>query len=129
MANELANFADGIIIPQLGLTDFLGNGDDFETPITKINKELQQFIHNIKVAHLNAVSIPKHRDEISRVLSLTQFDVFGVSETSIKPGTPKNLYQIPGYKLIRADRTHTTKGGVGIYFRDIYQPKKNPNSI
>ena len=124
MANELANFADGIIIPQLSLTDFLGNGDDFETPITKINKELLQYIHNIKVAHLNAVSIPKHRDEVSRVLSLTQFDVFGVSETSIKPGTPKNLYQIPGYKLIRADRTHTTKGGVGIYFRDIYQPKK-----
>ena len=62
MANELANFADGIIIPQLGLTDFLGNGDDFETPITKINKELLQYIHNIKVAHLNAVSIPKHRD-------------------------------------------------------------------
>ena len=122
MANELANFADGIIIPQLSLNNFLD--DNFETPITKINKELRPFIHNIKVAHLNAVSIPKHRDEIARVLSLTQFDVFGVSETNIKPATPKNLYQIPGYKLIRADRTHTTKGGVGIYFRDIYQPQK-----
>ena len=124
MANELATFADGINIPEFQIANFLENVDNFQTPITKINKEMQQYIHNIKIAHLNAVSIPKHRDEISRVLSLTAFDILGVSETNIKPGTPRNLFQLPGYKLIRADRTHTTKGGVGVYFKDMYQPKK-----
>ena len=29
-----------------------------------------------------------------------------------------------GYKFLKHDRIHTTKGGVGAYFKDIYNPKK-----
>ena len=122
MLNALATFADAIAIPDFQFPDFYD--DNLHTPITKINSELEQFKNFIRFGHLNAVSVPKHREEIYRVIRETLLDIFAVCETNIKPGTPSHLYQMPGYKLIRADRTHSAKGGLGVYCKSEYNPKK-----
>ena len=94
--NALATFADAIAIPDFQFPDFYD--DNLHTPITKINSELEQFKNFIRFGHLNAVSVPKHREEIYRVIRETLLDIFAVCETNIKPGTPSHLYQMPGYK-------------------------------
>ena len=113
-------FAGGIVVPRFHIPDYSNfiNYDNLLTPINKVKFELENYKHILKIGHLNTVSIPKHRDEINRLMGEIDFDIFGASETNIKPGTPANLFRIPGYKLIRADRTVTTKGGVGIYFKE-----------
>ena len=80
--------------------------------------------HHLRLAHLNASSIPKHKAELQRVILETDLDAIAICETNIKPGTPAKRFKIPGYKLLKHDRVHTTKGGVGVYFKDIYKPKK-----
>ena len=121
--NEIAEFANIANLPTLHFTDLL---DILHTPISKINSDLEPYKHSLKIAHLNAVSIPKHRDEIYRVLREANFDILAISETNIKPGTPTALFKMPGYKFIRVDRTHTTKGGIGLYFKDVFNPKIIP---
>ncbi|XP_054264312.1 uncharacterized protein LOC128996518 [Macrosteles quadrilineatus] len=53
------------------------------------------------------------------------FDVFGVSETWLCPGTPSEDFSMPGYQLLRADRNTNVEceedqggGGVAIYIKD-----------
>ena len=93
-------------------------------PISKIQADFKPYEHLLRFGHMNTVSIPKHRDEIYRLIRSLDFDIFAACETNIKPSTPSSLFKMPGYKFIRKDRTHTTKGGVGIYFKDIYKPQK-----
>ena len=80
--------------------------------------------HSLRVAHLNTSSIPKHIEEIIRMTLETDLDIFACSETNIKNHTPAKRYNIPGYKLIKVNRNNVKKGGVGIFFKDIYKPKK-----
>ena len=84
-------------------------------PIFEINRNLKPFNNFLRIAHMNAVSIPLHRDEIARVLYKTNLDILGVSETNIKHNTPKDLYNIKGYKFFHVDRNHKNCGGVGIF--------------
>ena len=83
-------------------------------------KDLEQFQHHLRVGHLNTVSVPKHQDEIVRVVVGADLDIFLVCETNIKANTPTHRFRIPGYKLLRVG----AKGGVGAYFKEIYKPKK-----
>ena len=97
--------------------------EDEISPLEKMIMDLEPFKHQIKVGHLNTVSIPKHRDEIQWVVGRAGLDIFAASETNIKANTPAHRFNIPGYKLLRHDRI-APKGGVGIYFRDIFKPKR-----
>ena len=97
----------GNILPTLNIT-----ADNFQSSISKINSDMADYKDNLKIGHLNTSSIPKHREEIYRTLRMIDLDIFAASETNIKPGTPSKLFNFPDYKLIRADRTHRTKGGV-----------------
>jgi hypothetical protein len=52
------------------------------------------------------------------------FDVFGVSETWLQPGTPSDNYNMPGYTMLRCDRSAGTAdddvetgGGVALYIK------------
>jgi hypothetical protein len=120
------------LIVRPNLLNQTGNGipirhidiDNFLTPIAKMNSEMGAHNNHLRVAHLNTVSIPKHRDEIQRVICETDLDILCTSETNIKTGTPAKRYNIPGYKLIKKNREYGAKGGIGIYFKDIYKPKK-----
>ena len=118
---ELANFPNSInleepIIPELN--------DTFLTPARKINKDLEKYKKLIRISHINAVSMPKHRDEIQKIVTETGMDIVCVSETNIKHSTPPDTYSMSGYKLYKYDRDHTTKGGVGIYVNKDFKAKK-----
>ena len=93
------------------------------SPIDEINRNLSAFRNLLCVAHLNAVSIPKHKDEIFRILCKTNIDILCISETNIKKNTPKNLYNFPGYKFFHINRDWGKCGGVGILIKNEYALK------
>ena len=118
--NIIQNFAQ-LPIQTDNLT-LLPSDSEIETlaPIDEIKNNLKNHEHFLKIAHLNAVSLPKYRDEIFRVVNSTNFDVIGISETNVKKNTPKDLYQMQGYKFFNANRENRHCGGVGIFIKDIY---------
>ena len=93
------------------------------TPIYDINSKLKSFRNFISIAHLNTVSIPLHRDEIFRAISLTKMDIVGFSETNIKKNTPSYLFKFSGYKLFHTDRNGKNCGGVGILIKSEWAQK------
>ena len=100
------------------------NAIEMSSPIDVINSNLQPFEKYIRIGHVNSVSLPKYRDEISRVAISTKMDILGASETYVKNHTPKDLYQIQGYKFFHLNRDRKNSGGVGIFVKDIYKAKK-----
>lgn len=69
------------------------------------------------VAHLNVRSLNTGFDEFSQILHTLQFDIIGLSETWLTPDHDSCLYFIPGYKLLREDRTGRG-GGVGFFIKN-----------
>ena len=118
---ELSNLTSVIDIAEPIVPDL---SERFLTPARKINKDFENYKNLIRISHLNAVSVPKHRDEIFKIVSETQMDIICVSETNIKKTTPPETYAMCGYNLFRYDRNYTTKGGVGIYVKDTLKAKK-----
>lgn len=58
-------------------------------------------------------------DEMCSIVSDFDFDVFGITETWLRPDTPSDSYLIPGYTLLRSDRsTNEVGGGVAMYIKD-----------
>ena len=91
---------------------------DLQTPIEYIKKVLKKYKNNLTSIHINAQSIPKHYDEIVRLLVETGVDILAVSETFVCEKTPKMFYEVPGYKFFHTDRTMQSRGGAGIYVKD-----------
>lgn len=67
-------------------------------------------------------------EEMCSLLSDFDFDVLGVTETWLEPSIPSDSFEIPGYTLLRADRSNQAHhalpskgGGVAMYIRDIFQ--------
>ena len=100
--------------------------DNMNTPIQQLNNDLQNNQNWVRVAHINARSVPGHLPEISRIVSETNLDILGISETFIKNDTSEHKYNIENYKLYTENRTHTTQGGVGIYVKDNINVKTIP---
>ena len=96
---------------------------DMISSVEKINIDLKNHRQFLTLGHLNTVSIPLHKDKIFRVLKKIDLDIFGVSETNIKQGTPKDLFNFPGYKLFHLNRDYAKCGGVGIFLKDEYASK------
>lgn len=92
--------------------------NDFLTPIEFIKSKLRKFQNNLTSFHINAQSIPKHYDEIVRILNETGVDILAVSETFVCEKTPKMFYEIPGYKFFHKDRTMKSRGGTGLYVKE-----------
>ena len=90
----------------------------FSTPIEDIMTKLKKFKNNLTCFHINPCSIPKHYDEIVRILTETGVDILGVSETFICEKTPKMFYEIPGYKFFHKDRIMKSRGGTGLYIKE-----------
>ena len=83
-----------------------------------MTKKLENQKHNLTAFHINAGSIPKHYDEIVRLVRKTGVDILCVSETFIWEKTPKMFYEIPGYSFIHKDRNMKCRGGTGIYIKN-----------
>ena len=90
----------------------------FSTPSSIINSKFKSLDKLLKLAHINARSVPKHIYEIEKIVSDTSFDILGVSETFISPTTPESIYQLPGYNFINKSRDKKCRGGVGIYVKE-----------
>ena len=99
-------------------TVIVNDENNFDTPIELINSDLKTFRNNLKIAHINARSLPKHIDEVKRLLLATDFDILAISETFIKTATPKHLFKIGGYKFFHKDRIAKNGGGIGLFVRD-----------
>ena len=93
------------------------------SPIDEINSNLEPFSNLLKIGHLNAVSLPKYRDEIFRTINKTNFDIICISETNVKKNTPKDLYQMEGYKFFQANRENRNSGGVGVFVKNTFSNK------
>ena len=72
----------------------------------------------LKMAHLNARTVPRHRYEINAIIDATTFGFLGISETFICENTPEDLFEIPGYSFYHKDRYMKSRGGVGIYVKE-----------
>ena len=94
--------------------------DDFRTTSHFINQKLKNYENLVKIAHVNARSVPKHLHEITRVIDETNIDILGTCETFISGNTPKASFEISGYNFFHVDRTMACRGGVGAYVRSEY---------
>ncbi|KAG7298180.1 hypothetical protein JYU34_018964 [Plutella xylostella] len=73
---------------------------------------------NFNVVHLNAQSIPAHYSDMLATFSDNKnLHAILVSESWLKPCLPTTSYSLPGFRLIRNDRTGIGGGGVAIYLR------------
>ena len=89
--------------------------NNYSTPVNKIKLKFKNFDNLLKIAHINARSLPKHIHEIIKLLSEIGLDILGVSETFLSDNTPHSIYQIPGYRFINKNRDRKCRGGIGLY--------------
>ena len=97
---------------------------DLCSPIEQINKDLKNNQKFLRVAHINARSIPGHVVELIRIITETDCDIIGVSETFIKNDTPLSRVNIENYNLFTENRTHASQGGVAFYIKKNIKVKK-----
>ena len=100
--------------------------NNINTPIEQLNNDLRNNQNWLRVVHINARSVTGHLSEITRLITETNSDIMGISETFIKDDTPENRYNIENYKLYTENRTHTKQGGVGIYVKENITVKQLP---
>ena len=70
------------------------------------------------IAHLNVRSILNKMDDVRSLIHNKRFDIFTFSETSLNPSIKESELNIPGYTLVRHDRTGKRGGSTGIYVRN-----------
>ena len=62
--------------------------DDFLTPSNVIKKKFENYENLVKIAHVNACSVPKHLHEIDKIIHEVNLDVLGTCETFLFRKTP-----------------------------------------
>jgi hypothetical protein len=71
----------------------------------------------LNFGHFNARSISRHIDDISDIISNSPLDVCGVSESFLNENSAPTSFEVPGFSIIRNDRSIRGEGGVAIYLR------------
>ena len=71
----------------------------------------------LQIVHLNARSLIRHFDDIACLVSSVHPDILAVSETWLNSSVGDGEVYIPGYCLLRCDRSRCG-GGVAIYFAE-----------
>lgn len=88
---------------------------------------------DLNIIHLNARSISAHFSDIHNILFKSNIHVCAVSETFLKTDSLCHQFLIPGYQIIRNDRTHKGGGGVAFYIQDQFKFKlvrqSDPGSV
>lgn len=113
-------------IDDLNLSFLSCVSDDFasaesDSSVTVLHDQISCVLSNLgcnfNVVHINAQSLPAHYTDVVSSFSDTSIDAVLISESFLKPSLPSALYPLPGYQLIRNDRTGKGGGGVAIYLR------------
>ena len=77
-------------------------------------------MNNISLLHINSRSLNRnfeYFENLLQSLNNLNFSVIGVSETWLHHDSPQ-LFNLPNYTLIRADREGRRGGGVAFYIAD-----------
>ncbi|CAK1588609.1 unnamed protein product [Parnassius mnemosyne] len=104
----------------ISASDVLSNDDSFESiPPLKdtLDSHFFKALRNFNIVHINAQSIPAHYPDMLASFVSDNVHAILVSESWLKPCLPSISYSIPGFQLIRNDRTARGGGGVAIYLR------------
>jgi hypothetical protein len=73
--------------------------------------QLQKAISSsFSLLHLNITSLPKHYDEIIRIVDTVSFDIITLNETKLAPAVPLNYFSHPSFNLLRRDKTRREGG-------------------
>lgn len=83
----------------------------------RLHDTFSPFSRNLNICHINAQSIPAHHDELLTSFTSHNVHICLISESFLKPSLPSILYALPGFVLLRNDRTNKRGGGVAIYLR------------
>jgi len=71
---------------------------------------------HIRICHVNCQSLTYHLDEFRLFFGRNHFDVICISESWLLPSISDNFIALPGYNIIRCDRTGDKRGGgVALY--------------
>lgn len=101
--------------------DFFSADSDDDSPSSSLHDNListfSGFSNNFNVIHINAQSIPCHYSDLLGSFGNTPIDAILISESFLKPSLSSYQFSLPGFKLIRNDRTGKGGGGVAIYLR------------
>lgn len=98
--------------------------DDVVLTLSEIlNNNFKPFARNFNVCHINAQSIPSHFADLLESFDQPNLHAVLVSETWLKPSLPSVCYPLPGYILVRNDRTEKRGGGVAIYLKSNFAYK------
>lgn len=73
--------------------------------------------NKLKIGHLNVRSLFTGFEDLTRLITENNFDIFCVSETWLNENISSNIVNIPNYCIFRKDRIGRG-GGVGIYIRE-----------
>lgn len=95
------------------------NESKYYTPL-EFNDTFKDNLDNISLLHINSRSLNRNFEYFENLLhSLNNFNfsVIGVSETWLHHDSPQ-LFNLPNYTLIRADREGRRGGGVAFYIAD-----------
>ena len=87
--------------------------------VNNVNNNCQHNINELRLLHINSRSISKNFDSVESLLqSLTNFSfsVIGLSETWLHVNSP-DMYNIPDYDMLHADRKEGRGGGVALYVK------------
>lgn len=113
-SNELFSSAESDISDMPSLTDNL------DITFATLHK-------NFNVVHINAQSLPAHYMDLLSTFKCKNIHAILISESFLKPSLPSTLYPLPGFRLLRNDRTYLVSnnsssrmvggGGVAIYLR------------
>ncbi|KAL4720530.1 hypothetical protein ACJJTC_014840, partial [Scirpophaga incertulas] len=103
------------------------NSDDTNSP--SLNEQLSSIFHprDLNIAHINAQSVPSHYFELLVSFNNISLDILMISETFLKPSLQSTQYSIPGYVLVRNDRTGKGGGGVAMAKRRSKRRPTNEN--
>ena len=99
----------------------------------ELNIEIEKTSDNIRLIHINAVSLPKHIDNITAMIAeLSKLpSIIFISETRVadeKEELQKSQIKIPGYTFV-LDNSSTSAGGTAIYVSDCLKYKERDDII
>lgn len=82
-----------------------------------IQAKFSPFPKFLNIVHINAQSVPAHYPDLLSSFDSSVVHAVLISESFLKPALPSTQYSLPGYRLLRNDRTGKGGGGVAIYLR------------
>ena len=82
-------------------------------------RSIKHFVPSLMLT--NAMSLAPKIDEVRSVILDSNLDLACITETWLKDTVNDNAIHIPGYKLVRKDRTFASHGGICVYIRVEFQ--------